>query len=142
FGTQEDLLLQYGLPDIDYKLDAKGTPVLTDKSNLDANYVNWKYLEQHSQVMYVPDIPGYAKAEYDAEHVAVPAGVADPTLGFYSPTFGKSNAVLTKQVMDGVSDIIAGNRPISDWDGIVKQWASGGGDQMRKEYLDAMAAAK
>ena len=88
FGTQEDLLLQYGLPDVHYTLDAGGKLALNDKSNVDANYVNWKYLMQHPQVMYVPDIPGYAKAEYEAEHFLIPAGVADPTLGLYSPTLG------------------------------------------------------
>ena len=55
FGTQEDLLLQYGLPDVHYTLDANGKLPINDRSNADANYVNWKYIMQHPQVMYVPD---------------------------------------------------------------------------------------
>jgi putative aldouronate transport system substrate-binding protein len=139
FGSQEDLLLQYGLKDVHYTLDSAGKLVLNDKSNADANYVNWKYMMQHPQVMYVPDIPGYAKAEYAAEHALVPAGVSDPTLGYYSPTLGAKGAVLNRTMMDGITDIIAGRRPLDDYDGLVKDWVAGGGDQIRKELADAIA---
>ncbi|MBV9582615.1 MAG: extracellular solute-binding protein [Chloroflexi bacterium] len=139
FGSQEDLLLQYGIKDQDYTLDDSGKLTLNDRSNQDANYVNWKYLIQHPQVMYVPDIPGYAKAEYDAEHALVPAGISDPTLGYYSATLGSKGAVINRTMMDGITDIIAGRRPLDDYDGLVKDWASGGGDQIRKELSDAMA---
>jgi putative aldouronate transport system substrate-binding protein len=140
FGTQEDLLLQYGLADSDYTLDASGKLTLTDKSNLDANYVNWKYLVQHPQVMYVPDIPGYAKAEYDAEHVLIPAGVNDPAFGLYAPTNGTKGVVIQRTMIDGITDIIAGRRPISDYDQMVKDWQANGGEQIRKELLDALSA--
>jgi putative aldouronate transport system substrate-binding protein len=142
FGTQEDLLLQYGLPERDYTLDSSGKLTLTDKSNMDANYVNWKYLMQHPQVMYVPDIPGYAKAEYAAEHALVPAGVADPTWGLFSPTQSRSGVKLQQDVVDGITDIVAGRRPISEWDTIIKTWQSNGGDQIRRELMDALAAAR
>jgi putative aldouronate transport system substrate-binding protein len=140
FGTQEDLLLQYGLPDMHYTLDPSGKLTLTDKSNVDANYVNWKYLVQHPQVMYVPDIPGYARAEYDAEHVLIPAGVNDPAFGLYAPTNGSKGVVIQRTMIDGITDIIAGRRPISDYDQLVKDWQDNGGEQIRKELLDAMAA--
>jgi putative aldouronate transport system substrate-binding protein len=139
FGTQEDLLLQYGLPDSDYTLDSNGKITLTDRSNLDANYVNWKYLVQHPQVMYVPDIPGYAKAEYDAEHVLIPAGVNDPAFGLYAPTNGTKGVTIQRTMVDGITDIVAGRRPISDYDQLVADWRSNGGDQIRAELLQAMA---
>ena len=113
---------------------------MTEKSNIDANYVNWKYLIQHPQVMYVPDIPGYAKAEYEAEHNLVPAGISDPTLGYYSSTLGAKGAVLNRAVIDAVTDIVAGRKQIGEWDQAVKDWQSAGGDQMRKELQEAMAA--
>ncbi len=141
FGTQEDLLLQYGLPDVHYTLDANGKLTINDKSNADANYVNWKYIMQHPQVMYVPDIPGYGKAEYEAEHFLIPAGVADPTLGLYSPTLGAKGASLNRTMIDGITDIIAGRKPIAEYDQMVKDWQAQGGDQIRKELLDALAAS-
>jgi putative aldouronate transport system substrate-binding protein len=139
FGSEEDLLLQYGIKDIHYTLDSSGKLTLNERSNADANYVNWKYLIQHPQVMYVPDIPGYAKAEYEAEHVLVPAGIYDPTLGYYSATQGSKGAVLNRTMMDGITDVIAGRRPLEDYPGLVKDWAAAGGDQIRKELQDAMA---
>jgi putative aldouronate transport system substrate-binding protein len=140
FGTQEDLLLQYGLQDVHYTLDANGKLILNDKSNVDANYVNWKYLMQHPQVMYVPDIPGYAKAEYEAEHYLIPAGVADPTLGLFSPTLGARGGTINRTIVDGITDIIAGRRPLADFDQMIKDWQANGGEQIRKELMDAMAA--
>jgi putative aldouronate transport system substrate-binding protein len=141
FGTEEDLLLQYGLADVHYTLDGAGKLTLNDRSNVDANYVNWKYMMQHPQVMYVPDIPGYAKAEYDAEHALIPAGVDDPTFGLYSPTLGSKGAILTRTILDAFTDVIAGRRPIADYDQIVKDWQTAGGEQMRKELQDALAAS-
>ena len=140
-GTQEDLLLQYGLQDVHYTLDGSGKLTLNDKSNVDANYVNWKYLMQHPQVRYVPDIPGFAKAEYDAEHYLVPAGVNDPTFGLFSPTLGKSGATINRTMLEGITDIIASRRPLGDYDQIKKDWQDNGGEQIRRELAEALAAA-
>jgi hypothetical protein len=41
-----------------------------------------------------------------------------------------------------VTDIIAGRRPVADFDQLVKDWQASGGEQIRKELLDAMAASK
>jgi putative aldouronate transport system substrate-binding protein len=124
---------------VHYTLDASGKLTLNDKSNVDANYVNWKYLCQHPQVMYVPDIPGYGKAEYDAEHALIPAGVNDPTFGLYSPTNGTKGVVIQRTMVDGITDIIAGRRPIADFDQLVADWRSTGGDQIRTELMDALS---
>jgi putative aldouronate transport system substrate-binding protein len=142
FGTSEDLLLQYGLPDLHYTLDSSGKLTLTDRSNVDANYVNWKYIMQHSQVMYVPDIPGYAKAEYDAEHALIPHGVPDPTWGMYSPALATKGVTANRTMVDGITDIVVGRRPIADFDALVKDWQDAAGEQIRKELQDAIAQAK
>ncbi len=42
-------------------------------------------------------------------------------------------------MMDGTTDITAGRRTLEDYDGLVKDWASTGGDQMRKELMVATA---
>ncbi len=96
FGSQEDLLLSAGIKDVDYHLDDLGNPVLTDRVNPDANYVPWKYVVQHPQVMYVPDIPNYAQTLRQAEQVLIPAGVADPTLGYYSPSSSSMDSASIK----------------------------------------------
>jgi putative aldouronate transport system substrate-binding protein len=100
FGSEEDLLLTSGIKDIDYRLDDRGNPVLTDRGNMDANYVPWKYVVQHPHVIYVPDIPNYAKTLSEAEQFLIPAGVSDPTLGYYSPTSSSKGPVLNQAVGD------------------------------------------
>lgn len=39
--------------------------------------------------------------------------------------------------MDGIGDIMAGRRPLSDYDQLVSQWRSAGGNRMRTEYQKA-----
>jgi putative aldouronate transport system substrate-binding protein len=142
FGSQEDLLLTAGIKDVDYHLDDLGNPVLTDRGNNDANYVPWKYIIQHPQIMYVPDIPNYAQTLYEAEQVLLPAGVADPTLGFYAPSSSSKGLSINQAYTDAITDIMAGRRPLTDYDQAVKDWQTNGGNQIRTEYAEAIAAAK
>jgi putative aldouronate transport system substrate-binding protein len=141
FGSQEDLVLTSGIKDIDYTLDANGNPVLNERGNLDANNVPWKYVMQHPQVMYTPDIPGLSKAEYEAEQVEIPLGVADPSQGYYSSTFSSKGTLLTKAFMDGVTDVISSRRPLEDLAKLVADWQSAGGNQIRTELAQAISAA-
>ena len=77
----------------------------------------------------------------DAEHFLVPAGVSDPTLGLFSPTLGAKGAVINRTMLDGITDVVAGRRPIADYEQLVKDWQTAGGEQIRKELQDGLAAA-
>jgi putative aldouronate transport system substrate-binding protein len=138
FGSQEDVLLSYGLKDQDYTLDARNNPVPSIEGINRAGYVPWRYIAQHPYLNYQADLPGFAKASWDAAGVLIPLGVYDPTVGYYSPTnFGKG-ATANIAWSDGVRDIILRRRPLSDYDGLTKDWVSAAGDQIRKEFTDAM----
>jgi len=141
FGTQEDLLLSYGIQEQDYTLDANSQPQPTKAGVSNAGYVPWRYMSQHPYVQYQADLPGYAKASFDAEVIQVNAGVVDPMLGYYSPTAYSKGTLAEKTFREGVVDIVVGRRPMSDYDEIVKNWRGSAGDQVRKEYLAAIAAA-
>ena len=41
---------------------------------------------------------------------------------------------------DGLRDVILSRRPFADYDQLVSDWKTAAGDQVRKEYTDAMAA--
>jgi putative aldouronate transport system substrate-binding protein len=142
FGSQEDLLLSYGVPSVDYNLDAKGNPAVTARGNPDANYVPWKYVAQRPPVLYLSDIPDFAERVSAAESVVIPIGVSDPTVGLVSETAVAKNVVLNNAALDGLRDILVGRRPLSDLDQVVRDWQSNGGDQIRREYMDAIARAK
>ena len=140
FGSQEDLLLTTGLPDRDYTLGADGNPITTQLSNVDANSVPWKYLTQHPQVAFWPGIPDYAQAAIDFEKAVIPVGVQDPVIGMTTPTIDKQGAPLQQQLQDGLFDLVTGRRPLTDYDAFVKEWQSGGGEQIRTELQQALAA--
>jgi putative aldouronate transport system substrate-binding protein len=142
FGSKEDLLLSYGVEGPDYTLDDKGNPVLTERGNPDANYLPFKYIAQRPSVLYLPDIPDYTRQLSAAEKLLIPMGITDPTVGFVSPTAVRNGAVVTQSLQDGIRDIIAGRRQFSEYDELVATWRAAGGDQIRKEYQDALAAAK
>jgi putative aldouronate transport system substrate-binding protein len=141
FGSAEDQLLTFGLKDVDYTLDAQGNPTLTKEGNADANYVPWKYTVQHPFVFFTPDIPNYAKTMYDAEHELMPIAVSDPTFGQVSATNFSKGFPLTQAIQDGITDIVVGRRPMSDYDALVKDWQNNGGETIRKEYAESIAAS-
>jgi putative aldouronate transport system substrate-binding protein len=140
FGSQEDLLLTAGVPGADYSLDSSGNPVLSERGNADAGQVPWKYVMQRPQVMYLPDIPNYARTLYDVEHTLIPLGVEDPSLGLYSPTGSASGVTADLAWYENLTDLIAGRRPMSDYDGLVLDWQKAAGNQVRTELMQAYAA--
>jgi putative aldouronate transport system substrate-binding protein len=141
FGSAEDQLLTFGLKNVDYTLDDKGNPTLTPQGNNDANYVPWKYTAQHPFVFFSPDLPDYAKVMSDTEKLMMPSAVSDPTFGQISATNFVKGFTLTQALNDGLVDIVVGRRQMSDYDQLVKDWQNNGGEQIRKEYTESIAAS-
>jgi putative aldouronate transport system substrate-binding protein len=141
FGSQEDRLLSFGVPDVDYTLDSSGNPVPTDRGPVDASYVPWRYLSQRPYVIYDPDLPDYARTLQNDEQMLAPIGVEDAAFGIYSSTNAAKGIQISLSLNDGLSDIVQGHRPLSDYDKLIKEWLTNGGEQMRSEYLEAMTAA-
>jgi len=142
FGSQEDLLLTYGLSDAHHNLDAAGNPIPTQAWNADVNNLPFRYTIQRPQVIYYGGAPDFVRLSHEAERALVPHGISDPTWGFYSPTFNSKGVTLTREVQTFLDDMTAGRRPLSDYDEMVKTWQANGGDQMRREYQDAITAAR
>jgi putative aldouronate transport system substrate-binding protein len=141
FGSAEDQLLTWGLKDVDYTLDDKGNPTLTPQGNNDANYVPWKYTAQHPLVFFSPDLPDYAKVMAETEKMMMPWAVSDPTFGQISATSFAKGFTLTQALNDGLVDIVVGRRQLSDFEQLVKDWQTNGGEQIRKEYAESIAAS-
>jgi putative aldouronate transport system substrate-binding protein len=141
FGSQEDLLLTYGLAETDYTLDDKGNPTPTSRGVGDSYYVPWRFIVQHPYVWYNASLPDYARIVQGVEKGLLAAGVADPTVGYYSATYYGKGRSLEQTFVDGMNAIIAGNRPFTDYDQIVKDWVTNGGDVIRKEFMDSIAQA-
>ncbi|MBV9132288.1 MAG: hypothetical protein JO318_06300 [Chloroflexi bacterium] len=141
FGSQEHQLMTFGVPGVDYNVDSAGNPIVTPQGNADAYYVPWKYIVGARWVFYTPDLPNYAKVMTDTEHLLMPYAVSNPTFGQVSVTNFSKGFTLQQVVDDTLVDIIVGRRPMEDYDQMVKDWLNNGGEMMRKEYQDSIAAS-
>jgi putative aldouronate transport system substrate-binding protein len=142
FGTQEQMLMSYGLPDVDYTLDANGNPTPVASNSYVYNPVPFRYLTQYPGVQYNTTNPQqYAQVVHPPELAMASAGIQDPTLSLYSPSLANLNALLQQGMNDGVSDIVQGRRALSELDQVIAEWRTKGGDKIRAELQDALSAA-
>jgi putative aldouronate transport system substrate-binding protein len=78
----------------------------------------------------------------NADEVAMlPFGTYDATLGVFSQTDSTKAVPLSAAFQSVMVDIVAGRRPVSDYDQAISDWRNNGGDQIRKEYEAGIAAA-
>jgi putative aldouronate transport system substrate-binding protein len=144
FGTQEDLLITYGLAPADYTIGPDGNPNLTSDGKSRSQYVPWQYLSDRPYATYYAGIPNYAKHTNEVEKAIVDPkiAVADVTLGYYSPTQASSAGKQAEQAWtDGLNNIMVARDPMSAYDQLVKDWQNAAGNKIKQEYNDAIAAA-
>lgn len=137
FGTTEHMLLRYGIKDADYTVDDQGNPQLTEQGQANNTPV-WQYIASAQQALYYPKDPQFAPISQAAEVAMVSVGLDDPTVGLYSATDGSKGAALTRAFADGVSDIVIGRRPLTDFDSLVNDWRGGGGEEIRTQYQQSL----
>jgi putative aldouronate transport system substrate-binding protein len=145
FGTQEDLLITYGLAPADYSVGPDGNPTLTSDGKNRSQYVPWQYLSDRPYATYYAGIPNYAKHVNEVEVAIVDPkiAVADATLGYYSPTAAAAAGKQAEQAWnDGLNNIMVARDPMSAYDELLKNWQNAAGNKIKQEYNDAIAAAK
>jgi putative aldouronate transport system substrate-binding protein len=140
FGSQEALLIDYGVEGQDYTFDERGNPVPTQRGPADSTYVEWNLVMQHLPVLYDSAYPEFASTAQAEEQMLLSNAIQNPTLGYYSATNLRRGATLDQAFNDGVTDVVTARRPLSDFDQIVKDWLDNGGEQIRTEYQQSMAA--
>jgi putative aldouronate transport system substrate-binding protein len=142
FSSQEWAMLNYGVEGVHFNRNPQGVPVLTEKGKAEV-LSTWKYITNNPQVLYDTNrSQEYATSIQEDEKAMADVAIADPTLGFYSPTYTAQQPLLDQAMTDGVSDIVIGRTQLSALDGLVKDWQNNGGDKARNEYQDAIAAAR
>jgi putative aldouronate transport system substrate-binding protein len=149
FGSQEYLLVQYGVQGRDWDPDSNGNPILNKTGQTDFAGTSTGALSFFGQnivrgylVLYSAADATFAKRLQDYQKTLAPISTEDASLGLFSPTQASSGVQLIQPFGDGVTDIVAGRRPLSDLDGLVSTWRSSGGDKSRMEYQAAYAAAQ
>jgi putative aldouronate transport system substrate-binding protein len=136
FGTAENLFQRNGIEGVHYTLNGTNPVPVKAKSNELGIGVN--YLGSGPYVLYDPSDPTSVKTIHAHMSTFMGNAVLDPTNLYYSPTFGSRGAQLTSTVQAAELDIIYGRKPVSAWDGVVKDYLDGGGSQMKTELAAAV----
>ena len=138
-GTQEYLLMTYGLKDVHWTPDANGNPILNDRGKAEST-VPFQYLTRGTYAQYWPATPQNSPLMYGVQKAIEPYLTFNPTDPYHSETNQSKAPLLTKDLVDRMNDIILGRQRFSALDDAVKNWQSSGGDQIRQEYEQAIAA--
>lgn len=141
FGTEEDLLLRFGVKDVEWVPDANGNPQFTDKGQ--ADFMPWRNLVAPAPVAFLPvTAPEFPTLVQDWERQLNAVGVEDASVGLVSRTFAQKGATAARSLGDGFNDIVTGRRQLSDYDGLVMDWMSTVGTTAKSEYEKAYADAQ
>lgn len=137
FGSEEYTFLRYGLPDVHHTL-RNGLPVLNDLGRAEIGALS--NIARRNDVFFYPNHPEDARLMQGLCRDQMAIGVDNPVISVFSPTYVSKAGELNQLRIDRVSAVVAGREPFSALDQYVRDWRSRGGDQMRKEYQDALKA--
>ncbi len=141
FGTEEDLLLRFGVKDAEWVLGPGGNPQFTDKGQ--ADFMPWRNIVAPAPVAFLPvQAPEFPTLLQDWEKQLLAVGVEDASVGLVSRTYAQKGATANRTLGDGFNDIVTGRRPLSDYDSLVKDWLGAVGTTAKTEYEQAYAAAQ
>jgi putative aldouronate transport system substrate-binding protein len=140
FGSEEYTFLVYGIPGVHSEALPDGGYTLTDQGSADRSALVYPFLSEN--YFYYPGQPDEAVFAQKHNEAMAKVAVTNPTAGLYSPTNGEKAAELNQYVMDTFTEIVTGRAAIDKLDEMVSQWKERGGDQIRQEFEDALAAAK
>jgi putative aldouronate transport system substrate-binding protein len=135
FGSEEALFRSNGLEGVHFARDADGRPKSTELGRTEIGGIPW--LTNEVPVCYY-DVPGDAEYMQKLQQDLLAIGVDDPTWGRYAPTNSARSGELSQLQSDRIVAIVAGREPLSSWDQFLNDWRSRGGDQIRKEYQEAI----
>ena len=79
-------------------------------------------------------------ARRSRNNTAAERGDPESDAGVLLATNLRRGATLDQAFNDGVTDVVTGRRPLAEYDQVVREWQSNGGEQIRQEYMRSMAA--
>src|SRR5262249_12787805 len=138
FGSEEYTFHRFGLEGLHYELK-NGLPTLNDKGRADIGPLG-RFTETPPVAFF--DLPGDSEYLQKFQNDLMQIGIDDPTWGYYSPTNGTKAGELEQLEADMRIDVITGRQPFSALDAFIKDWKQRGGDQIRKEFEQAIKDSK
>ncbi|GCE10015.1 extracellular solute-binding protein [Dictyobacter aurantiacus] len=135
FSSENDFL-KYGVDGVDNKT-TDGKKVLTDTGQKDIGEL--VYIGNSVPAFYNSEEPDFALMEQKAVSDLIKMGVSNAVTGLYSPTATKQGAKMSQIYNDHFLRIVKGLDPLSSIEQWRNDWKKNGGDQMRKEYEEALS---
>jgi putative aldouronate transport system substrate-binding protein len=141
FGSQEYLLLYFGVEGADWNWDASGNPKQTPLGARDVLTTNlWFPFVTPPDALFNPALGDYVTVARQAQLESYAMALPNPVVGAYSRTDASQGTGLSQKMADVVSGIAYGRESVNALDQAVKEWRSNGGDQIRAEYEAALQA--
>ncbi|MCZ4120908.1 extracellular solute-binding protein [Streptomyces sp. H39-S7] len=139
FGSKEYELLHYGIEGTHFSRGADGAPKLNELGLLEGNTnLPFKYLCDAPQVLFIPGQPEAVRTNHAWQVKAVPLMVRNPRFGLQSATLSRVGANVDQYLRDSVMSIVAGRKPVGEWDAVVKKARNDGrarmADELAKDY--------
>ena len=141
FGSDEWLYKNYGTEGVHFDYNENGFPIANDLYQKENGGLT-AYIGGPLGVNINADQPELGPIATDEGNAIYKIGIDDPSANLFSPTAITKSSTLGQIVKDGLASIVTGRDDISKLDGMISDWKSRGGDDIRKEYEDAYAKNK
>jgi putative aldouronate transport system substrate-binding protein len=136
FGSEEEIFKNYGLQGVHHEMRPDDTRALTDAGR--------KEIGELSNIMrlildfYYPEIPEDAAYMQDLVRDIQALGIDNPVENLYSPTAIAKGGELGQLRTDRITAVVLSREPLSALDQLAGDWRGRGGEQIRKEYEEAL----
>jgi putative aldouronate transport system substrate-binding protein len=137
FGSEEDIFLGFGLAGMHHRTNPDGSWTLTEVGR--QQIPGLRSLTYKAPVFFY-DIPGDAEMMQRLTAHILSNSVENPANGLYSPTAAAKSGELSQLGVDRIAPIVTGREPLGALDRYIQDWRGRGGDQIRKEYEEALKA--
>lgn len=137
FGSEENTFMTYGIEGWNFSYK-NGVPTPSSNPARGAELAASYYCQPNETVLYIPGPPNQSlKAQKTAEEL-VPKTLRDPTVNLISQTQISKGPALQQSLNDAFVGIVTGRKPFSALQDLRQNWTTQGGEQIRREYHEAL----
>lgn len=137
--SEEWNFLWYGIEGVHYDLESDGRHVRTEQAQTDG-VLTFNNILYGSVPFYYPHRPEEARYIQELFGELVAIGIDNPTWGLTSLTAVEETVVLNQLRSERINAIVQGRESLDAIDQLISDWRSRGGDQIRQEYEETLAA--
>jgi putative aldouronate transport system substrate-binding protein len=141
FGSVENTFMTFGVEGWNFTFD-NGKPTRSTNPSRAAELAAQYFCEPTETVLYLPGPPDMSLAAQKQAEKLIPHTVADPTVNLVSQTQVSKGPSLQQNLNDAFVGIVTGREPASALKELRSQWASQGGEAIRREYEKSLAKSR